>query len=218
MESLLRKIVSNSKNHAMWLNTLAFLEHIGSRKILKSQNSYTLNKTLLQHISEEARHALFFKKLACQVNAKACLTFELQYLLAGKAAENYFQAIDHKAEEDLQNRNDNSLKQVQKLNCNIDNIVTQNNQSSLLNYLYTTWMIEERAVKVYQLYNRILNEQSFPFNLNFVLNEEDQHLNMVINILKKTDSDFKNRTQRLFNYEEAEFNALVSILESSLSA
>ena len=55
----------------------------------------------MQHISEEARHALFFKTLIRKVVPKGCPTFEPQYLLAGEESENYFQSIDWYAEKDL---------------------------------------------------------------------------------------------------------------------
>ena len=55
--TFLRQVMSCDQTHAKWLNTLAYLEHIGSRKIIKSQNSLRLDLHMLQHIAEEARHA-----------------------------------------------------------------------------------------------------------------------------------------------------------------
>ncbi len=134
LKSFLEKIVQNTKWHTRWLNTLAFMEHIGCRKIVKSQNSTHLSLTLLQHISEEARHAFYFKNLAHKLSPTDCPSFEEQYLIKGKESEDYFQAIDHKAEEDL----------------------IHSPSKNILNYLYTTWMIEERAVLIYKLYNEVL--------------------------------------------------------------
>ena len=193
---LLKCIVQNKPIHVRWLNTLAFLEHIGSRKIIKSQNSVTLNRTLLQHISEEARHALYFKNLAYRLSPGDCPTFEEQYLLKGEMAENYFQNIDHQAEQEL----------------------SQSNDFTVLNYLYTTWMIEERAVMVYELYNTILKSKSCPFNLDFILQEENHHLKTVTQIIQKKDTDFKERTKRLFQYERSQFIFLIQEWQSELSS
>ena len=240
LKSFLEKIVQNTKWHTRWLNTLAFMEHIGCRKIVKSQNSTHLSLTLLQHISEEARHAFYFKNLAHKLSPTDCPSFEEQYLIKGKESEDYFQAIDHKAEEDL----------------------IHSPSKNILNYLYTTWMIEERAVLIYNLYNEVLTryaerktphphsndrdptkqtryaerktphphsndrdptkqtryaERKTPrFNLNFILQEEDHHLKTTIQIIRQKDLEFKARKKRLFAYEQNQFAELVKKWQSAL--
>lgn len=220
LKIFLEKVVKNTKQHTHWLNTLAFMEHIGSRKIIKSQNSSTLDLTLLQHISEEARHAFYFKTLAHKLSPVDCPSFEEKYMIKGADSEDYFQAIDHHAEEDLAN----------------------SSRKNILNYLYTTWMIEERAIMLYKLYNEVLSRtdlilnasskkpkrESFSvrslkvskpvrFNLNFILQEEDHHLKTVIQIIQEKDPDFQSRKERLFNYEQVQFALLVKKWQSVLS-
>lgn len=85
LKSFLEAIVQNKSLHTHWLNTLAFMEHIGSRKIIKSQNSTKLDHTVLQHISEEARHAFYFKNLAHKLSPADCPNFEEEYLIKGPA-------------------------------------------------------------------------------------------------------------------------------------
>ena len=186
LKSFLEVIVQNKSLHTRWLNTLAFMEHIGSRKIIKSQNSTKLDHTILQHISEEARHAFYFKNLAHKLSPTDCLTFEEEYLIKGSASEDYFQAIDHKAEEEL----------------------ASSPSKNTLNYLYTTWMVEERAVMLYDIYNQILQWHKLPFNLNFILQEEDHHLKTVVHYIKEKDSEFKERAERLFEHERNQFTWL----------
>ncbi len=185
--SFLQNIVQDKKRHTYWLNTLAFMEHIGSRKIIKSQDSTKLDHFILQHISEEARHAFYFKHLAHKLSPVDCPTFEDIYLIKGSASEDYFQAIDHKAEEDL------------------TNVPSKN----ILNYFYTTWLIEERALMLYELYNQVLKSNKLSFNLNAILREEDHHLKTVIQMIQKKDPDFKERATRLFDYERMAFSSLV---------
>ena len=192
LESFLKGLLENKQNHAKWLNTLAFLEHIGCRKIVKSQNSALLSKDLLQHISEEARHAFYFKKLALKLNAEIT-NFKEENLLRGQDSEKYFQALDYKTAD----------------------LLKEEKQSAFLNYLYTTWLVEERAVQLYTVYNQKLKAKQLPFNLDMILNEEDQHLNTVEGWLKKKDPQFKTRAKSLFHYESQEFSRL---LEKWLSA
>ena len=188
LESFLQGIVQNNSLHTRWLNTLAFMEHIGSRKIIKSQNSTTLDHFILQHISEETRHSFYFKNLAHKLSPHDCPNFEENYMIKGASSEDYFQGIDHKAEEELAN----------------------SAYKNLLNYLYTTWMIEERAVMLYELYNQILKSNNMPFNLNFILREEDHHLKTVMQIIQKKDLNFKERATCLFKYEGTAFSSLVN--------
>ncbi len=183
-------LLENKPLHARWLNTLAFLEHIGSRKIIKSQNSSLINKEVLMHISEETRHAAYFKNLACKLSPSHTKTFEEKYLLKGKMAEQYFQNLDHYAEKHLKADFSDS-------------------QGVFLNYLYTTYMIEERAVEVYTLYNTFLKQNGFSFNLDFVLKEEGGHLKEVTTRLKQKDSDFEKRSAHFFKYEAGEFDLLL---------
>ena len=192
LDLFLRLIVQDKKKHSRWLNTLSFLEHIGSRKIIKSQNSARLDFTLLQHISEEARHAFYFKKWARIVSKEACPDFQEQYLIKGRLSEDYFQSLDHKTAEELSQSKD--LKSGDK---------------SFLNYLYTTWLIEERAIMLYKKYNEVLKFHQFSFNLNVILNEEDHHLNTIINTLKNKDNNFKRRAEKLFKYEQIQFTNLL---------
>ena len=192
LELFLRLIVQNKQKHAQWLNTLAFLEHIGSRKIIKSQDSSTLNLTLLQHISEEARHAFYFKKLACQVSKENCPNFQEQYLIKGSLSEDYFQSLDRKTAEELSKQKNLEVK-----------------DKSMLNYLYTTWLIEERAIMLYNIYNDILKFHQAPFNLNMILHEEDHHLKTIMNILQTKDKNFKTRANVLFQYEQRQFEQLL---------
>ena len=192
LELFLRLIVQNKQKHAQWLNTLAFLEHIGSRKIIKSQNSATLSFTVLQHISEEARHAFYFKKLARQVSKESCPDFQEQYLIKGSLSEDYFQSLDRKTAEELSKQK--NLKEKER---------------AILNYLYTTWLIEERAIMLYNIYNDTLKLHQFPFNLNMILHEEDHHLKEMISAVQAKDKNFKERASVLFQYEQKQFDQLL---------
>jgi hypothetical protein len=59
---LLEKILDKPSQHVLFLNTISLMEHIGSRKILLTQSNAHTTEFILRHASEEARHALFFKK------------------------------------------------------------------------------------------------------------------------------------------------------------
>ncbi len=90
--------------HARFVNTLARLEYVGVRKILKSRRAERLDLDGLQHILDEAVHALRLKKAAAALGRRAASTsgtFADGATLAGDAGETYLQALDHRAEEAL---------------------------------------------------------------------------------------------------------------------
>jgi hypothetical protein len=62
--NLLERIVPHGRLHARFINTLSRLEYVGVRKILKSRRSEHLELDGLQHILDEAVHAMRLKKAA----------------------------------------------------------------------------------------------------------------------------------------------------------
>ena len=187
LQLILEEIVSYRALHGRWLNTLSFLEYIGTRKILKSLPADILDEILLSHISEEAFHSLFFKKLARKVTQNN-YSFREEELLLPEKCEDYFQNLDKKAE---------SLSGGNKV----------------LNYLYTTWIVETRAVNVYSLYNQILQAKRFPFTLNPILKDEEKHLKQVKNLIEKMDSRYEAHFQELMAFERKEFTSLLKDLK-----
>lgn len=199
MRSFLNKVVLKNKTHAYWLNTLSFLEHIGSRKIVKSQNSHSLSFTLLEHIAEESRHAYFFKKLAQKlVEEKTCPNFEEKFMLNGKEGEKYFQQLDRSVETNLKSSDSERSKVI-----------------LFLNYLYTTWLVERRALWLYEIYSDILKEKKFSFHLKPVLVDEDKHLETVEKELRNKDPHFNKRGTYFSSLEEEKFDIFLESLLSS---
>src|SRR5262245_35092134 len=100
---LLDRIVTDRETHARFVNTLARLEYVGVRKIIKSRRSERIGLDGLQHILDEAVHALRLKKAAVALagSGDGVWTFADGATLAGNAGESYLQALDRRAEEAL---------------------------------------------------------------------------------------------------------------------
>src|SRR5580698_92804 len=158
-EHLLERILPDPKLHARFVNTLARLEYIGVRKILKSRRSERLDLDGLQHILDEAVHALRLKKAAASLGGASgtdVRTFAAGATLAGDAAENYLQALDHRAEEALAD-----LPEAERAEAN---------------YLLTSAAVEVRAQVFYPLYERILKTCDAGFSVAAISKDEDRHL------------------------------------------
>src|SRR5438105_12895350 len=88
----LREICGDSHTHALFLNMLSLLEHIGSRKIMLAR-ARTSEGEVLKHLAEEARHAFFFKRAAEKLAGRA-LGYGPVDTLAGAAARLYMNRLD----------------------------------------------------------------------------------------------------------------------------
>src|SRR4051812_12424108 len=98
---LLQQIVVDREAHARFVNTLARLEYVGVRKILKSRRSERIGLDGLQHILDEAVHALRLKKAAVALagGGNGVATFADGATLAGNPGEASLQAPDRRGAE-----------------------------------------------------------------------------------------------------------------------
>lgn len=187
---ILEKAVSDNSLHARFLNTLSYLEYIGSRKMIKSLSSEILNKSFLSHINEEIRHSLFLKSLA-QKLAKKSLSYKAKEMIAGSSASHYFQEVDHY-----------SLKFAFS--------------KPLLNYLYTTYAVEQRALVFYSLYDELLQKKYFSFSLRSLLNDEKEHLQDVEQKIKTLDPFWENHIDEITEFEHQKYFSLLIELEKAI--
>ncbi len=175
IRSFLQKIIQEPKQHSRWLNTISFLEHIGSRKILATQSGIETGEMILRHASEEARHAHFFKRMSERISPGSCPDYQTGNLHCGFSAFLYFQRLDGMV-----------LK-----NLNVSGI--QGKKQSFLSYLYVTHLIEERADFLYKEYDQVLKENQIPVSLKAVLKEEEFHLAEMQATLITEDPEYETR-------------------------
>ena len=158
--------------------------------MLKGLPAPILNKTLLDHIFEEARHSLFFKNLAQKV-AKKELTFKEHELLAPKASSDYFQQVDHFS-------------------------VKFSFSNPFVNYLYTTYAVERRALVMYSLYDEVLKRKAFPFSVQTVLMDEKEHLDCVFKKIQESDPLWEDNLEEISAFEHQKYFSWLILLEKTL--
>ncbi|MGV3667701.1 MAG: rubrerythrin [Leptospira bouyouniensis] len=180
---VLKAIVGNQTNHALWLNTLSLLEHIGSRKILLTQSNEETSEMILRHATEEARHALFFKKAARTIQPEFRSGYQNSSLVRGTAARIYFAKLD---------------ALVRK---NLRSAFPDEKTFTYLAYLYTTTVIEKRAMVVYNAYDEILDASGSPIRLTNLILEEEGHLSEMSAEMFRLDP---NASERLSHLEAEE--------------
>jgi hypothetical protein len=159
LERLLDRIIPRPALHARFVNTLARLEYVGVRKMVKSRRAERLDLDGLQHLLDEAVHALRLKKASLALGgagAADVATFSDADTLAGAAGEDYFQALDRRAEAALAERDGGERAEV--------------------NYLLTSAAIEVRAQAFYPVYEQRLRAHGAPFSVAAITKDEDRHL------------------------------------------
>jgi hypothetical protein len=159
LESTIATIVADTSLHARWLNTFSFLEYVGFRKIVKSQQAETLTGTVLNHAIEEGRHALGLRKIAVKLGGASFDSYAPETLLCGEEAEAYFQDLDAACDAAFADRPEA--------------------ERTRLAYATVTALVERRALDVYGVYSRALGGSEIARKLEGLLAEEVKHLGEV---------------------------------------
>ena len=181
--------VERPVEHARFLNTLALMEHIGSRKIMVSQTRGPLGQEVLKHLAEETRHAYFFKRAA---ESLACrpLQFDETDAIRPDCARMYFGRLD----------------------ATIDDALGANSHVEVP-YLYVSLIIELRAIWTYRLYQNVLSERSAGLSLRSVLAEEELHLEQMTRRLRELGAEPEARVPGFARIENRLFRKLWASLD-----
>lgn len=163
----LNKIVPNVNIHAKFLNTLSYMEHIGSYKIMTTQHSEYIDEMILKHAAEEARHGYYLKKLAHKILPNENPDYNPQYLLAPIHSKQYLHRLDIGINRMLK-KFDLSFK-----------------DKKFAAYLLVTYGIEQRADSLYPLYQKMLEEYQIKISVKSIIAEEVGHLEEMNKSLEK---------------------------------
>ncbi len=157
LKTCLEMIVAKPRLHAMFVNTLSYLENCGAKLIAGSEHPTMVPKEILKHAAEEFRHAYFFKSQLKKITA-VHLTYCCHELLGGIGAKNYLWRLNLRTAKMLRNKE------------------VSTKQSKHWSYLLVTYAIEKRAEKFYPLYQEVL-QQKFPeISIRGIIRDERSHL------------------------------------------
>lgn len=189
MKEILSQITQDKNLEARWLNTISLLESIGARKITKTVCQNHPSQEILEHLADEARHAFAFKKLSNEMEGA-----ETKGYLCIEQAVNYFQSLDQQAS---------------------SWIASHLGEDTYLNYLFVTWLIERRAMKLYPLYKTLTSSTQVAEELKKIVIEESAHMHPIESKAKSMLSDDKAKElcaieERLFESFESELRAYLA--------
>ena len=197
LEDLIGAVAVDPALHARWLNTFSYLEYVGFSKIVKSQRAEVLTAAILGHACEEGRHALGLKKLAIKLGGAQFDSYAPEVLLCGEEAEAYFQDLDKACGEAFAGRSEA--------------------ERGKLTYCYVTWLVERRALDVYQVYKSALGESEIARKLGGLLAEETKHLADVEAVLHTGDPEFSTRSKEFEAVEATLYQNFINALTRELA-
>lgn len=196
---LLDRIIAQPGIHARFVNTLARLEYVGVRKMLKSRRAERLDLDGLQHLLDEAVHALRLKKIAVALATGSDVdvtTFSAADTLVGDAGERYFQELDRAAEAVLAGAPEPVRAET--------------------NYLLTSAAIEVRAQMFYPLYESRLRAQGATFSVSSITKDESRHLADMAERLAAGLGDWRSTLETVLAEEERLFAGFLDAIDQKL--
>jgi hypothetical protein len=199
----LPRIVALPPVHARMINSLARMEYVGVRKMLKARHAAELDLEGLQHVLEEASHALRLKRAAIKLNGgveHGVRTFGAADTLAGDGAEDYLQGVDRACEALL----DRVLAGEQPM---------EESARTELNYLLSSVIIEIRADAFYPVYEEALQAAGAPFSVRSILKDEERHLaEMLAGLEARFPGSWRELIAEALVDEEACFDSWANVM------
>lgn len=186
VRAYLDRLIADRPRHAQFLNMLAMLEHMGSRKIMVSQMHRTesLTEDTLKHLAEEARHAYFFKRQAERAAGHALDGWTNDNTMARVPALMYFGRMDAGISKEV---------------------------GDDLAYYWVSLVIELRACWLYRIYHAALKASDYQLSLKSLIAEEDGHLEEMF----AACGDNIAQLRALSAYETGLFNKLWAQIDNS---
>lgn len=164
MSGFFGELLGNDGVHSRFLNSLSYLEYRGARKIARALQTEDIDDDVLTHAMEESRHALYFKKLAIKLGGNDYRFYRTNSLLAERAIKSYFYDLDQATEKIISQQM-------------ISDPIDGSRKKAV--YYFVTWLIEERAMKLYQTYEAVLTKADHWISVKPVIADEDRHLQEV---------------------------------------
>ena len=163
-----------------FLNTLSYLEHMGSRKLLISCSESDTDEDFLRHVNEEARHALFLKRQAQKLSTGP-LRYARDQVLGKYAAFTYFNRLDRMIGKNV-------------------------NFAMPLHSIYVAAAVEVRALWFYPVFQDALDGADLKISMAGILAEEHLHIEGLTEKLRALDPDrFEERMAECIRIECALF-------------
>jgi len=191
-DQVFQQLCSDTRLRWLFFNTLSYMEHIGSFKIMATQQGDGIDYPTLKHLNEETGHAVLFKRQAERVKGTG-LDYTESNLIAPASARAYFGRLEA------------SMVRYFDRRANYRTI-----------YLYMSLIVEFRAVWGYEILQNCLERCALDFSLAKLLAEEQGHLNSMVRRLDDDALFSKSHIEYFWRQERRLYMRLLKAIERQL--
>lgn len=191
-ESVFFTLCEGNRTRWLFMNTLSYMEHIGSYKIMATQTSGVIDYPTLKHLNEETGHAVLFKRHAERLSGNS-LDYSAPVLMAPASARAYFSRLEA------------SMLRMFGADANYRTI-----------YLYMSMIVEFRAVWAYEILQKCIDRNNLNVSLERLLAEEQGHLYSMARRLKSDGNFTEKNIQVFWDKEQTLYIRLLNAIEKLL--
>lgn len=187
LQRALVPVAANNEHLARYLNLISYIEYIGTRALVMSFQPAEVDFLSLGHVLEEARHAFFFRRLAAKLTARN-LTYSAQDTASGESARRYVNRTAAGFNRIISGRKISEQRRIS------------------LTVLYTSAVLEVRAVWWYRNLQQVLLQQGSSISLQPILVDEANHLNRLEVELTQHDPEWASVMEQMFLLDRRNFS------------
>ena len=176
----------------LFFNTLSYMEHIGSYKIMATQRDSVIDYPTLKHLNEETGHAVLFKRHAERLRGSS-LDYSADVLLAPASARAYFGRLEA------------MMVRLFGKRANYRSV-----------YLYMSMIIEFRAVWGYEILQQCIDRNGLQVSLEKLLAEEQGHLYSMVRRLEEDGRFDTGAVNELLAFERTLYVRLLRVLDEQI--
>jgi len=180
----LATMVQDPSRHARWMNTLAYLEHVGGRKMFQRIPPAYFDSEVLEHAAEEACHAVYLMQQRDKLGSAHAAGFHQNALVGGRLSRRYLDRLELKISRFLR-----------------DVLHLKAHKLKYGAYLLISYAIEKRAMQVYSVYDGVLKEQGSPVQIRAIIKDEVGHLAQMERKIQETFSAAHDIQQQVCHIE-----------------
>ena len=197
LASILPPLIADDAKHALLLNSLSMMESIGARKIAAYVDPIHVDQITLQHAAEEMRHAYYLKRQILKLG-QDLPDYSHEHTLAPRASYRYLHRLDWACSRHLKDLG--YTGRALKHGC----------------YLFVTYLIEVRAMKLYHTYQNALTQAGSRVHVRSIIKEEEGHLSNMMAQLETFTPEWHVHAQTLLTIEHTLFDGWISAVSRTI--
>lgn len=183
----LDQITQNPFQHHLWLRALSYLEYIGYRKMVKAVPYNKVNTGVYHHLSDEIQHSFMLREIADK-HFGTSLSMQKVSSLVG-IAEDYFQGLDSQVDDWIESK--------------------LGEKDSYASYVWVSYTIEKRAMKVYPQYLAKLTDQALKLVVQKIIKDEADHLSYLEDVIRELPDEISLKNAPVLQIEERCFEGFL---------